>query len=70
MKRLVLAVLFFTSAQLIGQNDNFPYIRYDKGLRYQTSVRRFEDKGNICYVAENITYSGTSISISCVKAAQ
>ena len=70
MKRFLIPVLFLFLSALNGGEDNFPTIRYKKGLRYDIVVHRFEDKGNTCYVSESYAYSGTYISISCVKGGQ
>lgn len=69
-------VLFLFLSALNGGEDNFPTIRQKASRASEPiAVHRFEDKDNVCYVAESIvragqygSYTGTSVSISCVKA--
>ena len=71
MKRFVFAVLFLFVAALNGGDDNFPQIRVARTHWHggQIDVYRFEDSGNICYVASgnNISYGGY-VGITCVRA--
>lgn len=68
MKLFLLSFLFLFAVSLNSGENNYPMIRHDSWGG--PNIRRFEDKGNICYVASNSHSGGVSTSIFCLKASQ